>query len=134
MLVLRLQHEDGRGIFTNSRGYRAVDAYAEKATQPDHPGLNPSPYSDGIPDFTPKHHCGFKDLAQLKKWFEDESQYHILTEHGFLLHVYDAPDETILEGGVQVMFIREQSQLLKTIPLEEVDGQLFNQGEQLCFC
>jgi hypothetical protein len=58
--------------------------------------------------------CGFESMAHLNAWFE--GWLHHLDSAGYLVHVYEVPDDRVRFGIHQVVAQLEEGRLLETIP------------------
>lgn len=79
-----------------------------------HPG--PRGDSDLSWDFVGgTHRFGFASRKQLDKWFKGFKRK--LHEAGFVIRVFEAPDETTVIGERQAIFIKEEAKLVATLPV-----------------
>jgi hypothetical protein len=78
---------------------------------------HPGPYGDSTVGWhlTEDHIFGFGTREQLDGWFKGFKRK--LHEAGFVIRIFEAPDETTIESEFQTIFIREESELVQTIPV-----------------
>lgn len=117
--VWRVEHACGCGPYT-ARELCASCVDAREAVWDmcyDHDDdWHPSPWDDGIRDFTEEHICGLPTLESVKSWFNDfwTARLH---EHGYRLTEWSVPEEALLRGRVQVMFDPRASRLVQVSAL-----------------
>jgi hypothetical protein len=76
---------------------------------------HPSPINDGLGWPTSDEYCGFSAISDLTEWFGGWLGQ--LSDAGYLMHVYDVPDEHVRQGHYQVLAKLELGTLVRTEPL-----------------
>lgn len=114
MLIVRIEHEDGNGIFRprydqqgNRQRCSGSDLKGMEELDERHAQFNP-PYRDGkeggsLP-MREDHFCAFKSIEQVQQWIT-KSEMKILLQNEyrvFLLNVTEC-----IEGKMQVLFRKE---------------------------
>lgn len=66
-------------------------------------------------DWSERQRFGFGSRKRLDEWFKGFKRK--LHEAGFVIRVYEAPDETTSISEHQALFIKEDSRLVETIPV-----------------
>ena len=73
----------------------------------------------GIPRWTVTSHFGFRTLKQLRSWFTPAAR-RSLSECGYVISVYEAPDEYVYLGNRQLVFWLGGSKKVDERDLSEV--------------
>jgi hypothetical protein len=75
---------------------------------------HPVPWRDGYSCRKDEEFCAFESMMALNQWFEGWTEK--LHESGYLVHVYDVPDEHVRTGGIQVLAEIRCGSLVRTEP------------------
>lgn len=62
---------------------------------------------------------GFNSINQLRKWFYIKEVWAILEKHGFVLAVYHVPEEALIVGERQMVFLKKCAIRIKELPILE---------------
>lgn len=65
-------------------------------------------------------HCGVDRLEKSFDWFDDEDR-RALSNHGFVLAVYEVPPEDVQTGHHQVTFVRPSARLVQELDPSSLD-------------
>ena len=122
MIIYRVESEDGGGPYNGPKADRDL-SYAIFSSNVFH---QPPPWED-IKDWSPSGNknwrYGFSSVELLKRWFEPIF-YKALDRAGFLVAIYDVPDEATKCGRWQCAFKFESAKRLKSFPLAELENKL----------
>lgn len=122
MIIYRVESEDGGGPYNGPKADRALSEelfYSNIWHQP--------PPSVDIADWWPSSNkswrYGFESAELLKRWFEPKF-YKALDQVGFMVAIYDVPDDAVKCGKFQCAFKFKSAKRLKHVPLAELENKL----------
>lgn len=123
--VYRIEWPDGVGFYSGG-GYHLMDDTNDY-------DVHPGPVSDSLyaqnqalycienPDIgMDRHYFGFQDVAQLRRWFYNDSWLQNMQREGLLIKVYTVPARHVVYGRAQVTFLMEEAKLAFTMQPMEV--------------
>lgn len=106
MLIYRIEHSATRkGPFTNwTDGRNGIDLYSAVCGWRLGAHCWPEPEEESL-KFSPGYHlCGCESPAALREWFPVPMGLKAMADHGYVLSVYDCPEEKVNRGRRQVTF------------------------------
>ena len=118
MRVYRVETAEGTGVYNAVGGFRLGGMSSGWR----HPG----PMREGLMEGVMRGYvCGFRSLAQGGRWFsvDPEVARHVeempeMNPSGLAVSVYEVPEEAVLHGKRQVMFDKEEAELIDVLPVE----------------
>ena len=130
MKVYRVEDSEGEGPYGDDDSWCPTPKMLERHHRSP---KTPSPERDGgylpfwlgvppgmyIPYKTVNSHFGFRTLKQLRSWFTPTARRN-LSKCGYVLSVYEAPDEYVHLGNHQLVFWLEGSEKVDELDLSEV--------------
>lgn len=150
MLVYRIENQNGVGVYGCGYGHRcdATALYEPGFSERDDIFLSPCPDSDTklkswwsgeklsrikagqwMKD-RQKFHCGFESEEQMLRWFPLKG-LELMTNlsqrtgtHQMVINIYEISGRKVKKGDAQVMFIREEATLVRSIPVKELVDEL----------
>tara|TARA_R110000868_G_scaffold25423_11_gene99250 strand:- start:3717 stop:4124 length:408 start_codon:yes stop_codon:yes gene_type:complete len=70
--------------------------------------IRPAPWNDGILYYSDKHHFGFQNLEDLKRWFTQKDRKSF-QQNKYRICVYEVKEKHVIVGNKQVAFIKNKS-------------------------
>jgi hypothetical protein len=111
--VYRIENAEGKGPYNTT--WFAIDDQQKTVNcgklMLDHADAeHPSPFNDdnltySIYEEFRKYVCGFDSMEKLNNWFSNYWQ-RTLASINYTIHTYEVPDENIVYGEYQIMFIK----------------------------
>lgn len=152
MLVYRIENQEGQGVYGCGYGHRcdATALYEPGFSERDDVFLSPCP--DTEPKLKSwwggeklsrvkagewmnerrKFFCGFESPEQMLRWFPLEGLELMANlskrtgTHQMIVNVYEVSGRKVKKGDAQVMFVREEATLIRSIPVKELVDDLQN--------
>lgn len=118
LIIYRIQHKElDQGPYRGVRNDAVYDMGMAHSDGYDHPTLwldckNQHKYN------STDYFCGFSDYTKFLQWFD--GWFTMLHENDYILAIYAIDEEYIIEGHKQTAFIKERSQLITLVSLENV--------------
>lgn len=118
MKVYRVEHVSGHGPYQSLQMSDDVFFVYEKHKREimDLDGRHPMPYNDGI-YYAGGLHFGFRNRRQLKSWFFAPVR-RVFGKVGFVVRLYDVPEDFVKIGEKQVAFNKDKAELIGECPLD----------------
>lgn len=115
MKVLRLELNDGKGIYRNAEKsiWDRVVGDLEDESIHVRPHLDKKLNFDDL--FDSKYVFGFKDVEQYKNWAFNPYWRKRFSELGVFLSIYEVEKRYVREGEGQLIFIKEKATLISKI-------------------
>lgn len=90
------------------------------------PGPCPEPHEDGIKGFVSNFDqvCGWYNRMGIISWCRWKDVTEALQAVGFMLNVYDVPDDKVLLGKTQCVWIPKYATLIGSITYDDMIDQL----------
>jgi hypothetical protein len=122
MKVYRVEHEEfGHGPYYSrdmkTEGHKELAGRLCNATVARD---QPVPWCDGIREADTDHYCGFISATALHQWFHNH--YEDLEIYGYHVAVYETNRDDVLFGNKQLMFKRDESELIETLTFGEFNA------------
>lgn len=112
MQVIRITDKRGAGLYTSGAATKAGLRAGPSS-------FRPMPHEDGLPSVEDHHRFGFRDEAQLRRWFVGERD-ELLAANNIQVRVYEVPDQHVKCGYSQLMYHSKRAKLVGIKTLKEI--------------
>jgi len=115
--VYRVEHSvTGEGPYIRSNRDTNWDAVPGLHRAHNMSDAHPGPYADDVVGrkLRDEHSFGFSSREQLDKWFKGFKKK--LHTAGFVIRVFEAPEDTTVISGHQTIFVKDDSKVVQTLP------------------
>lgn len=111
-IVYRLEGKNNTGVYNGSHVSRAGLRSTANEYQP-------MAWDDGLNYDLSTHRFGFRDIKQLKSWFNAHER-RVLTDVGVKVKIFEVSKKSVRYGGHQLTFNKKRAKLIGIKSLQEI--------------
>lgn len=111
-IVYRLEGKNNTGVYS---GYHVSKAGLRSTANE----YQPMAWDDGLDDDLSTHRFGFKDVQQLKSWF-NAYERRDLADVGVKVKIFEVSKNSVRYGGRQLTFNKKRAKLIGIKSLQEI--------------